>query len=245
MTLERAYSVTVGANLGTTTTGLLAALASGSHHNVLALQLALCHCIFNICGIVLFYVLPFMRWPLFVARMFGSRVLKYKWFAIFYLMMSFFLIPISIYALSVINTILLYVVVVFSCLLLFVISIINFLQSSKPRMLPKRMRNWSFLPKQLRSFAIIDYVVQTYVEVFCCSIVERTVMLSPMRDDRVRGTLLLGNLFLCPGWQEGQCTQSGTWSEPTAGQGSKVVVADKVETFNVHNYHCLWQHWIY
>ena len=38
----------VGANLGTTTTGIIAALAASGHQLALALQLALCHCIFNI-----------------------------------------------------------------------------------------------------------------------------------------------------------------------------------------------------
>lgn len=127
-----------------------------------------------------------MRFPLFVAKIFGSKVLKYKWFSIFYLIMSFLLIPLFIYALSLLNTVLLYIVVLASCLLILVCGIISFLQSSKPRLLPKRLRNWSFLPKQLRSFAIIDYVVQTYMEVFCCCIVERTVMLNPMMGVGVR-----------------------------------------------------------
>ena len=38
----------VGANLGTTTTGIIAALAASGQKAHSALQLALCHCIFNI-----------------------------------------------------------------------------------------------------------------------------------------------------------------------------------------------------
>ena len=165
---------------------LLAALASGSQHTRLALQLALCHCIFNVCGITLFFIIPFMRWPLFVAKIFGSKVLQYKWFSIFYLIMSFFIIPLIILCLSLINTVLLYIITCLSCLLLALVILVNFLQSSKPSMLPEMLQDWTFLPVPLRSFTIIDYIVQTYMEVFCCCIVERTVMFSPMISDEVR-----------------------------------------------------------
>merc|ERR1712032_931507 len=163
LSLERCYAITVGANLGTTTTGIIAALAASGQRTRFALQLALCHCIFNISGIILFYALPFMRWPLLVAKIFGQKVDKYKWFSVFFLIMSFFVIPATIYGLSLLITIL--------------GGLITFLQKHRRNWLPRRFRDWSFLPKQLRSFAIIDYVVQTYMEVFCCCIVERSVML--------------------------------------------------------------------
>ena len=50
--------LTLGANIGTTVTGLLAALVSGK---VEALQVALCHLFFNISGIIIWYPIPFMR----------------------------------------------------------------------------------------------------------------------------------------------------------------------------------------
>ena len=190
ISLERAYAVTVGANLGTTTTSILAALSLGSFQARSALQLALCHTIFNISGLLLFYPLPFMRWPLFVAKTLGSKVEKYKWFSVFYLILSFFLIPAAIYGLSLINTVLLYIVVTLSTSLTSLCILINHLQLAKPHLLPEKLRDWSFLPRQLRSFEIIDYVVQTYMEVFCCCLVQRTVMLSPLRNDEVRGFLL-------------------------------------------------------
>ena len=42
---------------------------------------------------------------------------------------------------------------------------INYLQDNKPEVLPYVLRNWQFLPKPLRTFSTVDYVVQTYMEV--------------------------------------------------------------------------------
>ena len=166
--------------------------------------MALCHTIFNVSGLLLFYPIPFMRWPLFMAKILGSKVKKsllslfllfslfglfkvekYKWFSIFYLATSFFLIPLAIYGLSLINTVVLYIVVTLVTSLTCLSFILTHLQLTRPHLLPEKLKDWSFLPRQLRSFEIVDYVVQTYIEVFCCCIVERTVMLSPLRNDEV------------------------------------------------------------
>lgn len=58
LTLENAYPVSLGANVGTTITALLAALATDSSE---ALTIALVHTLFNVTGIVMFYPLPFLR----------------------------------------------------------------------------------------------------------------------------------------------------------------------------------------
>merc|ERR1712024_159790 len=54
VTLERVYPLTLGSNIGTTTTSLLAALASSGNERA-ALQIALVHVLFNITGIAIFY----------------------------------------------------------------------------------------------------------------------------------------------------------------------------------------------
>ena len=113
------------------------------------------------------------------------KVEKYKWFSIFYLVTSFFLIPLAIYGLSLINTVVLYIVVTLVTSLTCLSFILTHLQVTRPHLLPEKLKDWSFLPRQLRSFEIVDYVVQTYIEVFCCCIVERTVMLSPLRNGEV------------------------------------------------------------
>lgn len=58
LTLKNAYPVTLGANLGTTITALLASVAAVAPE---ALTIALVHTLFNVFGILLFYPLPFLR----------------------------------------------------------------------------------------------------------------------------------------------------------------------------------------
>jgi len=191
ISLECAYPITLGTNLGTTATSLLAALSYFEENGV---RLALCHLFFNIFGVAVFYPVSFMRWPLFIARNFGRKVIKYKWFSIFYLILSFFLGPIIIFGLSITNTLLMYVLVVtFVSGLVFVI-FINFLQEHKPDILPYILKDWTFLPKPLRSFGTIDYIVQTYMEVYCCCFVRRTVAAIPVIGgySTARGRSLFG-----------------------------------------------------
>ncbi|KAJ8309274.1 hypothetical protein KUTeg_014148 [Tegillarca granosa] len=90
--LDRMYPLTLGANIGTTTTGILASLATSDITH--ALQVAFCHLFFNISGILLFYPIPFLRFPIPLAKFLGNETAKYRWFAIFYLILMFF--PIAI-----------------------------------------------------------------------------------------------------------------------------------------------------
>ena len=177
ISLESAYPLTLGTNLGTTATSLMAAF---SYFEETAVRLALCHLFFNLFGVLAFYPLSFMRWPLFIAKQFGRKVIKYKWLSIFYLILSFFLGPLLIFGLSLVNTYLMYILVITIISILVLVIFINFLQDNHPDLLPYMLKDWSFLPKPLRSFATIDYVVQTYMEVYCCCIVHRTVAAVPV-----------------------------------------------------------------
>lgn len=58
LTLQNAFPVTLGANVGTTITALLASLATDSHE---ALVIALAHTVFNALGILIIYPIPRMR----------------------------------------------------------------------------------------------------------------------------------------------------------------------------------------
>ncbi|KAL3667932.1 hypothetical protein V7S43_006809 [Phytophthora oleae] len=60
-TLDQVYPLIVGANLGTCGTALLASLVVGDKQ---AVAVALAHLWFNVFGIVLFYLIPFMRRPI-------------------------------------------------------------------------------------------------------------------------------------------------------------------------------------
>ena len=62
-----------------------------------AFRLSLCHFFFNLTGILAFFIIPQMRWPLFMAKKLGEKAVKFKWFSIFYIVTSFFLLPLCFY----------------------------------------------------------------------------------------------------------------------------------------------------
>ena len=101
VTIERTYPLTLGANIGTTVTSILAALAATSKFRE-SLQIALCHLFFNISGIAIWYPLPLMRnVPIKVAKYLGNTTAKYRWFAFMYLIIVFFVFPAIVLGLSI------------------------------------------------------------------------------------------------------------------------------------------------
>ncbi|KAM8875481.1 sodium-dependent phosphate transport protein 2B-like [Spinachia spinachia] len=166
ISLERAYPLTLGSNIGTTTTAILAAMASPGETLANSLQIALCHFFFNIMGIMLWYPIPFTRLPIRLARGLGNRTAKYRWFAAFYLFVCFLVFPLTVFGLSVAGwQVLVGVGVPFVALVIFVIAV-NVMQSRCVRFLPPCLRSWDFLPRPLRSLAPWDRVV-TSVFGFC------------------------------------------------------------------------------
>ena len=70
-----------------------------------------------------------------------------------------------ILGLSLVDTILMKII---SGLVLFIVlSVVslNYMQQNHKQMLPRVLEDWRFLPKPLRTFGTIDYIVQTYMEV--------------------------------------------------------------------------------
>ena len=59
--LDQAFPVTLGANVGTTVTAFMAALAVSGPNAVAGLEIALVHLLFNLSGIVLIYPIPAIR----------------------------------------------------------------------------------------------------------------------------------------------------------------------------------------
>ena len=151
VSLERALPLTLGANIGTTATGILAALASTSNLGK-ALQIAFCHLFFNISGIIVWYPIPYMRRvPISFAKTLGNKTAEYRWFAVAYLVLAFFLLPATVFGLSLAGwQVLLGVAIPFILLFLFII-IVNILQRKAPRHLPKALQDWEWLPKWTRS----------------------------------------------------------------------------------------------
>ncbi|KAH3699565.1 hypothetical protein DPMN_074523 [Dreissena polymorpha] len=173
--VERMYPLTLGSNIGTTGTGILAAMAASGDKLPIALQIAFCHLFFNLSGIVLFYPVPALRrLPIRCAKFLGSVTSKYRWFAMAYILMVFLLIPAAIFAISVAGFIPSVCVasVVIPCVLFVVI--LNILQSKCKSCLPKALQTWDFLPKCLRSLEPIDKVISSVLGLFkrscpCCT----------------------------------------------------------------------------
>ena len=100
VTIERAFPLTLGSNIGTTATGILAALASSSNLDK-ALQIAFCHLFFNISGILVWYPIPCLRKvPIGFAKLLGKKAADHRWFAIAYLVFGFVLLPAAVFGLS-------------------------------------------------------------------------------------------------------------------------------------------------
>lgn len=91
MNILNAVPIVIGTNIGTTVTAILASLATASPA---AITIALCHLLFNILGICIFYPL---RWiPIGLAKELGKRVAKRRRYAFIYVLIIFYLIPIAI-----------------------------------------------------------------------------------------------------------------------------------------------------
>jgi sodium-dependent phosphate cotransporter len=89
--LRNAYPVTLGANVGTTITALLAALASSSPE---ALTVGLAHTTFNVLGIFLLYVIPVARnVPVIAAEKMADIAVERRSMALVYLVGFFVVLP--------------------------------------------------------------------------------------------------------------------------------------------------------
>lgn len=89
--LCKMYPMTLGANIGTTTTALLASLVDLKKTGV---QIALVHFFFNIFGIAVFFPAPFMRRiPLLGAKTLGLYSCQYRFTPLIYICVCFLAVP--------------------------------------------------------------------------------------------------------------------------------------------------------
>ncbi|XP_020377402.2 sodium-dependent phosphate transport protein 2B-like [Rhincodon typus] len=168
ISLKRAYPLCLGSNIGTTTTAILAALASPAEQLGNAVQVALIHLFFNLAGILIWYSIPCMRIPIQLAKVFGNVTACYRWFPIMYLLLSFILIPGTLFGLSMAGWIVLGAIAGPILIIVILIVIINIIQKKCPQILPSKLRSWDFLPLWMHSFSPLDRVLTACCAHCCC-----------------------------------------------------------------------------
>jgi len=90
MSVGQIFPITIGANIGTTTTALIAALAGGPA----GLAIALVHFLFNISGLLIFYPIPAMRRiPVRLAERIGQFAGESRKLMVLYTLCLFFGVP--------------------------------------------------------------------------------------------------------------------------------------------------------
>jgi len=92
LTLYQIFPYTLGANVGTTITAMLASLVTG---NLNAVVVAFAHLMFNITGIVVLW--PLAKLPILLAEKLAEFSLKNKVYPIAYIIIVFFLIPLLVF----------------------------------------------------------------------------------------------------------------------------------------------------
>lgn len=94
LTLAQAFPVTLGANIGTTVTALLAALAATGEYAGAGLTIALVHLLFNLSGTLLIYPWePIRNIPLRMAQGVADLAIRSRGLAIAYVAGLFYLVP--------------------------------------------------------------------------------------------------------------------------------------------------------
>jgi sodium-dependent phosphate cotransporter len=94
LTTRQVYPFTLGANIGTCVTALLAATSITGPSEFFALQIALVHLLYNVFGVALFMTVPVLRdLPVLSSAWLGARVEGNRSWAFGYIAAVFFLLP--------------------------------------------------------------------------------------------------------------------------------------------------------
>jgi sodium-dependent phosphate cotransporter len=91
LSLTQIFPYTLGANIGTTITAMLASLAVGE---ITAVTVAFAHLLFNLCGIALIWPIRAVRQlPLKLAQRLANIAANSRWIAVVYIVVAFYLVP--------------------------------------------------------------------------------------------------------------------------------------------------------
>lgn len=88
LTIHQIYPYTLGANVGTTVTAMLAAMVTGQ---ITAVTVAFAHFLFNVFGMIIFW--PLRMIPIYCAEKLAEYSVRSKLIPIAYIILVFFLIP--------------------------------------------------------------------------------------------------------------------------------------------------------
>ncbi len=98
LTVETMFPLIMGANIGTTTTAILASFATG---NIAAITVAFVHFLFNIIGVCCIYpIRALRRIPTSMAKHLGNLAFRKRRYVILYVLTMFFVIPGILIAIS-------------------------------------------------------------------------------------------------------------------------------------------------
>ncbi|MDX1583926.1 MAG: Na/Pi symporter [Thermoanaerobaculia bacterium] len=101
ITIRQVFPVTIGANVGTTLTALLASLAATGEHAAAGITIALVHLIFNLCATIVIYPVERIRnLPLMAAEKLATIAVRSKLVAIGYILLLFYGLPALIAAID-------------------------------------------------------------------------------------------------------------------------------------------------
>ena len=90
-TVEAIFPITLGANLGTTTTAMLAALTG----NTAAITIAFAHLIFNLTGTIIVYIFGFLRRGIIsLAKKLAEVCAQHRALAFLYVFFTFYILPV-------------------------------------------------------------------------------------------------------------------------------------------------------
>ena len=91
LTVETMFPLIMGANIGTTTTAILASFATG---NIAAITVAFVHFLFNMIGVCFIYPIKALRIiPIGLAKNLGNLAFKKRRYVFIYVLTLFFIIP--------------------------------------------------------------------------------------------------------------------------------------------------------
>ncbi|CAK0888535.1 unnamed protein product [Prorocentrum cordatum] len=148
--LDKMFPFTVGANVGTTVTGMLSALAGSNVAT--GMTVAFAHLFFNLIGALIWFPIPAMRAvPLTMARALGSVAADLRWFPVAYIFVVFGIIPGLLLGLSLMHWAALVFVGLPILLLLIAGSCVFGMRAYHPERLPAALKkDFSFMPPSMK-----------------------------------------------------------------------------------------------